>query len=403
MATESVVPSPEVKSLIDASRLVNGVKLVPDRAFEKEKPDRQTVKELTQQLLEMSTKNLSMQVNSHNYDKKKPITIAQELSDGTTLEYEYTTDNRVKDTYRLTTITLVRGNAQTIKLIDDPVTDDNSEMRQVVKLWTVQQRQNGDRNVIVETTPLDKTIDARFKTLGGQAPEELPTDFLQGLAPSDQKKISEAYGQLREVKVPLLITGSVLKEFNRWLPRLEFIKTSLMRQWKGNSTAYIYFHYVSHKGTDILINSTQKVGAKLLLYAVLFAAIYFISHDEAKVHGMGSGSMFRRAMLQAASQDPKIKGLHLPDMAAREYEATFDKLDKKETDSPEGHRYDQILMAPEGLTYMHYFKSSEAIVIYKPGQPESPVQVTKRADNPQEFERELTFMKISATKISAGP
>lgn len=241
-----------VKAFFGKDITLEGVRLVADRGVERlsSKKDPKYNEKLGQ-LLNMLTDTLYVNASEKVTIEKGELRLAKILPNGVSIEFEYTGDLRSEKqglgkAFRLTKIMAIKPNGQTVTISKDPLTDDGRHLRQSEFLFV-------KKSMPVEGSPDEKMVEIaymepdkqekltgwieqsggyeRFPKPDGKKLIQYMTDNAPAMAGADQAKIAELLADVRNVEVPVVLSGPLLDDLlKNWLDRLELISRG---EWQG--------------------------------------------------------------------------------------------------------------------------------------------------------------------------
>jgi uncharacterized small protein (DUF1192 family) len=233
--TAETKPALESLSVFESQTEIMGLQLEVDRlASEITSRKHPQFKAESLHLLNMLSNALFETAGDKLTNDNGKLFLAEKIADGTTVEFEYKGDERNGEKYmRLQKVVLVKPNGARSTIDGSPVDDGGTTLIRSSILVGAKRKSNGlELNVfsqIKDVSSKSPQLDAVAKARHEDDSENL-LDFLNGassvLTEGDLATLEAVQKDIQNIRVPILISGPVLKELVTWGNRLDVLKRS---------------------------------------------------------------------------------------------------------------------------------------------------------------------------------
>lgn len=180
---------------------------------------------LTAKILSMSADTLAESIGPKITSEKGKITLGKKLEEGWSVELEYAQDLRQTETiYRLSEISLVKPNGEKAKISKSPTSIDGLEMSKLA-----------------------------FNSKDLQIPEGS----------------SHPFNVIQEIEAPAFIRGPLWNNLNKWIPYIEFLNRSKLREASESNLLKLKSEAVLKSNIDYTKKIIRKQAFKFALLGAL--------------------------------------------------------------------------------------------------------------------------------------
>lgn len=254
-----------------------GYKLVSSSVIKpgitKKSPD---FKKALAELIQMHSDTLYISAGEKVSLEKGELFLAKRLDQDSTLELSYQGDLRSAiPSFRLVKAAIVKGNAQNVVLTKEPLIDNGTELK--LKSFVVQRTADGAKSALVTA----ENLSAIDPVKNSDDPLSAINNLIQNSSPTDRVLLKKIDQNSKEIEVPVVIEGDLLKRFVLFADDLGLMDRSKVRDYIGNdklnslwALSKVYASY------DFTKQVAKKQIYKYMLVGAAFYGVAMVLRDD---------------------------------------------------------------------------------------------------------------------------
>lgn len=218
--------------------------------------------------------------------EKGELRLAAVHKNGQSIEFEYIGDKRGSEwIFRLSKISLIKGNAKGSTIEQNPLSDDGLNLIKKEFIISTRDSESFDGKPSIRNTSVLEKLDldswgeksSNASKLLNFKEGQSAIDGLMGIKKSisvkDANVIEKMIRNQVEIKVPVAISGPVLKEMIKWSEMLQHIsRVDLHSAIRSGSTTSVF---LKARVKSVIDYAYEKVIKKQLLKAFIFGSVFY--------------------------------------------------------------------------------------------------------------------------------